>query len=181
VRPAARGRTPSRCAFSLNNPSLSKYLCGEEYGMKDTEIDFIDFESAREYVLAFITTLKKTQKERSVTEEELGLWQRRVTLAEHRSEPVLKRSAEQRVMELKSKCETLMAEERELKRKVDVMKEKLRATKIRSSLRVDADVLLAQMQMLVGEPDTLNDQLRGAEADQALQELKKKMQEEANR
>ena len=40
----------------------------------------------------------------------------------------------------------------------------------------DADALLAQMQMLVGEPDKLKDNLDKEEAEQALQALKKKME-----
>jgi len=143
--------------------------------MRDTEIDFMDFESAREYVLAFITTLKKTQKDRAVAEEELVHWKSRVKLAESRAEPVLKRGAEERVTELQNHCQRLLEEELDLRRKVDVLKEKLKATKIRSSLQVDADALLAQMQMLVGEPDTLQEKLREEEAAQALEALKKKM------
>ena len=143
--------------------------------MRDTDIDFMDFQSAREYVLAFITTLKKTQKQRAVTEEELELWRGRIKLAENRGEPVLKSGAERRVAELEASCQQLHQEELELKRKVDVLKEKLKATKIRSSLQLDADALLAQMQMLVGEPDKLQEELRNTEADQALRALKKKM------
>lgn len=143
--------------------------------MRDTDIDFMDFESAREYVLAFITTLKKTQKQRAVAEEQLEHWRGRIKLAENRGEPVLKRGAQQRVAELEANRQQLHQEELELKRKVDVLKEKLKATKIRSSLQVDADALLAQMQMLVGQPDNLKEQLRNTEADQALQALKKKM------
>ena len=143
--------------------------------MRDTEIDFMDFESAREYVLAFITTLKKTQKDRAVAEEELVHWKNRVKLAESRAEPVLKRGAEERVTELQNHCQRLLEEELDLRRKVDVLKEKLKATKIRSSLQVDADALLVQMQMLVGEPDTLQEKLREEEAAQALEALKKKM------
>jgi phage shock protein A len=137
----------------------------------------MDFESAREYVLAFITTLKKTQKQRAVIEEELEHWRGRVKLADSRGEPVLKRGAEQRVAELEAGSRKLHQEELELKRKVDVLKEKLKGTKIRSSLQVDADALLAQMQMLVGEPDKLKEDLRNTEADHALQALKKKMGE----
>ena len=148
--------------------------------MRDTEIDFMDFESARDYVLAFITTLKKTQKERAVAEEELVHWQNRVKLAESRGEPVLKRGAEERVTELHNRCQRLLEEELDLKRKVDVLKEKLKATKIRSSLQVDADALLAQMQLLVGERDTLLEELREEEAVQALEALKKKMGEGGN-
>jgi hypothetical protein len=135
----------------------------------------MDFESAREYVLAFITTLKKTQKQRAIAEEELDHWRGRVKLADSRGEPVLKQGAEQRVAELEAHSQQLLQEELDLKRKVDVLKEKLKATKIRSSLRVDADALLAQMQMLVGEPDQLKENLRNEEAEQALQALKKRM------
>jgi hypothetical protein len=143
--------------------------------MRDTDIDFMDFEPAREYVLAFITTLKKTQKQRAVAEEQLEHWRGRVKLAEARGEPVLKRGAQQRVAELEANCQQLGQEELELKRKVDVLKEKLKATKIRSGLQVDADALLAQMQMLVGQPDELQEQLRNTEAEQALRALKNKM------
>jgi phage shock protein A len=145
--------------------------------MEDTDIDFLDFESAREYVLAFITTLKKTQKERAVTEEELSHWQGRVKLADSRGEPVLKRTAEQRVSELESRCHRLRQEELDLKLKVDVLKEKLNAVKMRSGLRVDTDALLAQLQMLAGEPAVLEETLRNTEAEQALQALKRKMSE----
>jgi len=148
--------------------------------MRDTEIDFMDFESAREYVLAFITTLKKTQRDRAVAEEELTHWRSRVKLADSRAEPVLKRGAEDRVAELQSQCQRLLEEELDLKRKVDVLKEKLKAAKIRSSLQVDADALLAQMQMLVGEPDTLKEKLRDVEAAQALEALKRKMGQGGN-
>ena len=145
--------------------------------MEDTDIDLLDFESAREYVLAFITTLKRTQKERAVTEEELSHWQGRVKLADSRGEPVLKRSAEQRVSELESRCHRLRQEELDLKLKVDVLKEKLNAVRIRSGLRVDTDALLGQLQMLAGEPDVLEENLRSTEAEQALQALKRKMSE----
>ncbi|MBN2551148.1 MAG: hypothetical protein JXB06_00200 [Spirochaetales bacterium] len=143
--------------------------------MRDTDIDFMDFESAREYVLAFITSLKKTQKQRAVAEQELDHWRSRVALADSRGEPILKRSAEQRVAELEAHRHRLLQEELDLKVKVDVLKEKLKTSKIRSSLRVDAEALLAQMQMLVGEPDSLSEKLRDTEAAQALKALKEKM------
>ena len=143
--------------------------------MRDTDIDFMDFQSAREYVLAFITSLKKTQKQRAVAEQELDHWRSRVALADSRGEPVLKRSAQQRVAELEAHRQKLLQEELDLGRKVDILKEKLKTAKIRSSLRVDAEALLAQMQMLVGEPDSLSEKLRDTEAEQALKALKEKM------
>ncbi|MBN1835324.1 MAG: hypothetical protein JW820_05700 [Spirochaetales bacterium] len=142
--------------------------------MSDTDIDFMDYETAREYVLAFITALKQTQKERAVAQEELELWERRVRLAESRGEPILKRGAEERVRELRDRAARLLQEETAMRGKSDVLKEKLGQLKIRSSLRVDADALLAQLQMVVGPPDTLGEALREVEASQALEELKRK-------
>ncbi len=147
----------------------------EEEPVSDTDIDFMDPQAAREYVLAFITTLKRTQKERGITEEELHLWEGRVKLAESRGEPILKRGAEQRVAELKAKEHRLLLEESQLLRQVDVLKEKLQSIRIRGSLRVDVDRALAQLQMLAGEPDRLEEQLRGEAASQQLEELKRKM------
>jgi hypothetical protein len=143
--------------------------------MLDTDIDFMDLDSARQYVLAFITTLKSTQRERAVTEEELAMWQRRVKLAAGRSEQVLQKAAEDRVAELAAKQARLLGEEAQLKRKVDVLKEKLGMLRVRSSMTVDADALLAQLSMLAGEPDTLKQGLKEQEARAALEELKRKM------
>jgi hypothetical protein len=143
--------------------------------MLDTDIDFMDLDSARQYVLAFITTLKSTQRERAVTEEELAMWQRRVKLAAGRSEQVLQKAAEDRVAELAAKQARLLGEEAQLKRKVDVLKEKLGMLRVRSSMTVDADALLAQLSMLAGEPDILKQGLKEQEARAALEELKRKM------
>jgi len=145
-------------------------------GMSDTDIDSLDYEAAREYVVAFIAALKRIQKERAIAQEELQLWEHRVRLAESRAEPVLKRGAEERVRELRARTDRLLDEEASMRRKSDVLKEKLGRVKIRSSLRVDADALLAQLQMLAGEPDTLGEALRDAEASQALEELKRKLE-----
>jgi hypothetical protein len=143
--------------------------------MSDTDIDFLDYEAAREYVVSFIAALKRAQKERAIAQEELALWERRVKLAESRAEPILKRGAEERVRELRAKTGRLLDEEASMRRKVDVLKEKLKALKVRSAMSVDADALLAQLQMLAGEPDTLSEALRDAEASQALDQLKRKL------
>jgi hypothetical protein len=141
----------------------------------DIDIDFMDYPSAREYVLNFITTLKKTQKDRGILQEELHLWESRVKLAEERGEPVLQRGAQERVDEIKATSAQLLAEEQDLKRKISILKDKLKFIKTRSSLSVDADALLAQMQMVVGEEDTVAKELEDQEAQAALDELKDKL------
>ncbi len=140
----------------------------------DTDIDFMDYESARDYVLNFITTLKKTQKERSIALEELSLWKNRAGLAEMRGEPALKKGAEERVAEFEARNGLLLEEEKDLNRKISILKEKLKVIKIRPTLSVDA--LVSQIE-IDGE-DLLDKQIKEEEAKQALDALKKKMEQE---
>ncbi len=142
--------------------------------MPDTDIDFLDQASAREYVLSYLAALRQTQKQRAIAEEELALWVHRVKVAENRGEPQLRKSAEQRAAEARAQVERMRAEERDLRRKASVLKEKLQVLRIRASLSVDADALLAQLQMLAGAPDRLSAELKEQEAQSALEELKKK-------
>jgi hypothetical protein len=62
----------------------------------------------------------------------------------------------------------------ELRRKVTVLKDKLTRLRMTGGRLVDADLLLAQLQMLVGKKDGLSDAMKREEANAALDELKKK-------
>jgi VIT1/CCC1 family predicted Fe2+/Mn2+ transporter len=142
--------------------------------MPDTDIDSLDYGSAREYVLAFLTTLKQTQREQAIAQEELSLWAHRVKLAGNRGEPQLKKTADGRVAELRERTSRLTGEEGELKRKVAALKQKLQVLRQQASFTVDADALLAQLRMVTGEPETLSRAVREQEAQAALEQLKSK-------
>jgi len=141
----------------------------------DTDIDSLDYGSAREYVLSFLVTLKQTQRQRAIAEEELFHWEHRVKLAESRGEPVLKKTAGERAAELRERTARLAGEERELKRKVAVLRQKLLILRGRASFAVDADALLAQLTMLAGEPGSLDQAMKEQEAQAALEELKRRL------
>jgi phage shock protein A len=146
--------------------------------MLDTDIEGLNPEDATQYVLAFITTLRKTEKEIQRVKEETALWRRRVSLAAEKGETGLSLKAQGRVAELEASLGTLEGEEAELKAKVSVLKRKL--VGIRSVLprTVDVDLLLAQLRILAGEKDELSASMRDEEAKAALEELKKKMKGE---
>jgi phage shock protein A len=141
----------------------------------DTDIDSLDDGSAREYVLAFLAARKQTQRERAVAEEELGHWEHRVKLAGSRGEPLLKKTAEERVTELRQRTARLAGEERELGRKAAVLRQKLQVLRLRASFTVDADALLAQLRLVTGEPDPVERAAREQEAQAALDELKRNL------
>jgi phage shock protein A len=142
----------------------------------DTDISGMEPEAAKEYVLAFITTLKTTRRQKQAALEEKKLWQERVSLAQSKQEAELALKAGRRVEEIQAKIATLENEERELEPKVDVLKEQLLRLVRTPQMSVDAEGLLAQLQMLVGEPDTVAESFKHEEANIELEKLKKKMQ-----
>ena len=142
--------------------------------MLDTDIDGLDPVQASEYVLAFVTTLKRTEKALAEASEDTNLWTRRVALARSKGDEGLAAQAQARLSDATAKQSQLEADLADLRRKVVVLKDKLVRLKMTGGRRVDTDLLLAQLQMVVGEKDTLGDAMKHAEADAALDELKKK-------
>ena len=142
--------------------------------MLDTDIEGLDPAQASQYVLAFITTLKQTEKALAAAQEDTNTWTRRVTLARTRGDEGLAAQAQARLSDAtanQSKVETELAD---LKGKVAVLKDKLVRLRMTGTRLVDADLLLAQLQMIVGKKDELGDAMKKEEASAALDELKKK-------
>jgi phage shock protein A len=147
--------------------------------MPDTDLEGLDPQQATEYVLAFITTLKQTEKALSAAEEDVNLWTRRVTLARSSADEGLAAQAQARLSNAVAKKAGLETELADLRAKVSVLKEKLKMVRMRGGRLVDTDLLLAQLEMVVGPRDELGKTMKSAEADAALDDLKKKMQDPA--
>ncbi len=143
--------------------------------MIDTDIEGLGPKEASEYVLAFITTLKQTEKAVSAAEEEVSLWTRRVALARSKGDEGLATQAQARVDEAAAKKAGLDSELSDLKAKVAVLKEKLARLRMTGGRLVDVDLLLAQLEMVVGKKDELASAMKEEETKAALDELKKKM------
>ena len=146
--------------------------------MLDTDLEGLGPREASAYVLAFITTLKQTQKALAAAEEESSLWMRRVTLARTKGDEALASQAQARQSDAVAKQATLETELADLKAKVSVLQEKLTRIRMMGVKLVDADLLLAQLEMITGKRDELAHTMKREEASAALDELKKKMQED---
>jgi phage shock protein A len=144
--------------------------------MLDTDIEGMDPAQAAEYVLAFVTTLKQTEKSLSEAVEETATWNRRVALARSRGEEGLAAQAQARASDALARQTGLEAELADLKAKVVVLKDKLARLKMTGGRLVNTDLLLAQLLMAAGEKDALGEAMKSQEADAALDELKKKNQ-----
>jgi hypothetical protein len=143
--------------------------------MLDTDLEGMNPQQASEYVLAFITTLKQTEKAVFAAEEEANLWTRRVALAQTKGDAGLTAQAQARLSDAVAKKARLETELADLKSKVGVMKEKLIRIRMMGGRLIDTDLLLAQLQMVVGPKDELAGKMKIEETDAALDALKKKM------
>jgi len=142
--------------------------------MLDTDLDGLNPQEAAEYVLSFITTLKKTEKDLALAGDDVTLWAGRVSLAREKGETALADQAQTRLNEAQVKKTRLGTEAGELRAKVSVLKEKLVKIRMLGTRSVDTDLLLAQLQMLAGEKDVLKEKFKEQEAAQKLDELKRK-------
>jgi phage shock protein A len=146
--------------------------------MDDTDLSGMTPEEAREYVLAFIKSLKETQRQRQELAAALDLWKGRVELAQRESRPDLAEQASTRLAGIREDLTRLEQEEAGLNAKVEILKDNLKQLPPGWRPSVDADVLLAQLEMLVGERDETSEQIQELQVQSKLEELKRKMQDD---
>ena len=140
----------------------------------DTDLSGMTPEAAREYVLAFIKSLKETQRQRDKLTEELDLWVKRVELAEKENRTDLVQQARIRLENIRVDVARLDQEQEVLKRKVDVLKENLKGLPVGFQPTVDAEQLLVQLEMVVGERDETEEKFQEMKVQSKLEELKLK-------
>ena len=143
--------------------------------MEDTDLNGLDYQSAKEYVLLYITTLKKTDREIAKALSELRKWENRVKLVSEKGKDDLREIAEHKAEETKDMVKALNAERNELIVKVEHLKRNLLRVKADPEYSVDADKLLAEFQILLGEEDTTVKRIKELEIDKSLDTLKEKL------
>lgn len=147
----------------------------------DTDISGLSAADAQAYALEFMTALKALERELAALGDELGVWSRRLELAAAKGAAELEAAARAKVDELTARKAGLDAERAELAAKVARIRERLPLAAA-SERSVDADLLLAQLQMETGEalggpsPGTESD-IAALGSDDALAALKKKLAE----
>jgi len=143
----------------------------------DVDLRGMEPEAAQEYVLGFIRSLKETQRQKARYLEDLERWRERVKIAQKAGRADLTQTAEERVRDLDEQVGRLTAEEAELASKVKRLKENLKTLEHGFRPSVDAELLQANLDMLVGETDATERKFEDQEAEAALEELKKKLQD----
>lgn len=151
--------------------------------MDDTDLSGLDPAAAREYVHGFVTTLRLTVKRRQQLEAERKTWEERVRRAAAAGDDRLRDAARERLRRVQEDCGRVAAEETELGAQVEVLQRQLRRLRATGGpATVDTEQLLAQLQEMVGDHDTLKEDLDRLSAEQRaaaeLESLKRRMRPE---
>ncbi len=147
--------------------------------MDDIDLSGLGADDAKAYIFEFVTTLKSTEMELARIKTDLDLWTKRLELAVSKGAAELQAAASAKVSEISAKFAVLEGERDSLRYKVSRLKEKLPMVGM-SERSVDADLLLAEMQMATGEAmggiSAASDAgLKALDADSALESLKRKI------
>lgn len=150
--------------------------------MDDSDLSGLDPAAAREYVHGFVTTLRLTVKRRQQLESERQTWEDRVRRAAAAGDDRLRDAARDRLRRVQEDCGRVAAEEAELRPQVEVLQRQLLRIRATATTTVDTEQLLAQLQEMVGEHDTLKEDLDRLSAEQRaaaeLESLKRRMRPE---
>ena len=147
--------------------------------MDDTDLNGLDPAAARDYVHGFVTTLRLTVKRRQQLASERQTWEERVQRAVAAGDDRLRDAARDRLRRVQEDFGRVVAEEAELRAQVEVLKRQLLRIRATAATTVDTEQLLAQLQEMVGEHDTLKEDLDRLSAEQRaaaeLESLKRRM------
>ncbi len=144
----------------------------------DLDLSRLDARGAREYVLAFIKTLKETEHRRGALEGELRVWTERAALARSHGREDLGAAADARAASLRQQLAGVQGEEEHLKGQVSALKERLKL-KLHGEIErsVDSEKLEADLEMLVGGDAALESKLESARAESEADDLRKRPRE----
>ncbi len=130
--------------------------------MDDKEFLALDLEGAKEYMLAYATSMKRYEQDIAAARKEAELWTSRVALAASRGMAELKAGAAAKAEELAAKIAALESERAGLAAELARLRERLPYIKARER-SVDPDRLLAELRLMTGELLSDTDEAQGVE------------------
>ncbi len=134
--------------------------------------------SLAEEVYHYTLTVKRYTMDIRKLEEEKEKWENRINIASKQNRSDLESEAIIRRDEIVNKIEGLKLERDQIVTELGALKRRLETLKNSPEPSVDADLLLQQLNMVVGERDKLDEQFKEQETENALEQLKRKIKEE---
>lgn len=136
---------------------------------------FVNSKKDKEYLITIKTEYNILEKKYISAREELNKWEERITLAEKKEKPGLKKEAEGQAEQIRSKIKYLTDQLTGLK--ADVEQAIITIRKSPQQLSIDPEKLLAEMEGLIGNGVAmdLEKDLNEINVDNELERLKKEM------
>ncbi len=146
----------------------------------DSDLHGLDPAAAREVVAGYLQSAQELRRQLQSARDQEALWRKRTVLARQAGDIELAQRAEARLQEARAVCEKLTAEEFELSVVIDRLKAELKRLQAAPALSgIDAELLLADLRSISGEPDPTADALKELQTEQELRELKRRLQGES--
>lgn len=146
----------------------------------ETDLSGMDIASAKEYVTAYITTLRQTQNKIKELTDEHAIWEKRASFARERGREDLAAAAEIKATEISGILNSQKNEEKELAVKVSKLLENMKKLKSVFIPTVDAERLQAELEMITGERDDVAEKIKEEETLAELEKLKQKMNDDGS-
>ena len=153
---------------------------GTSFGDVDSDlmIDDLSYQDAKEYVMRFLITEKKTEKLLSEKQQEFNTWNERLAFAKKSGTPEQIEMVERELHALIRERDQLVAEREALHRKNIILKEKLQSKAQEAGIPSSsyAEQLLADLEDLSDvEEYKLKEAMKEQEAEDELAKLKAKL------
>ena len=146
----------------------------------DFDLDGLSKEEARAYVARFIQSLQLARTQRTEKEEEYEKWKARARLAVERGDTSLAEAAIRRAEDTGKSLASIKRDVHDLEFKVTELKRRLGNIQQQPEMSVNADALLEQLQSVVGTDHETSEGIAEAEAEVALEALRKKMESDGD-
>ncbi len=145
----------------------------------DLDLHGLSPAQAREYTAQFVANMKELEKKRGELKQQFETWEQRVRLAKQHGKDDLVQQAMQRLKDISERHRELGREKRDLEVKVTLLKQRLRELERQPRLSINANALLEQLEQVVGSEHHLKESISRVEADDKLEELRRKMNEQS--
>ncbi len=144
----------------------------------DIDLHGLTAAQAREYTLQFVANMKELENRRQDLRRRFESWEHRVKLARENQRIDLVQEAIDKLEEITRRYQELGREKRELEVKVALLKQRLRRLEREPQKTVNAEALLEQLEQVAGSDQHLKEKISRMEADDKLDELRRKLTEE---
>jgi phage shock protein A len=138
----------------------------------ETDLSDMDYETAHNYVVSYITEFKEIQKKTQSLLDEKKIWEDRHKLAVDKNKSDLAGQALEKIKDIDEKKVKYVDRGLELKVIIEILKDQLNKLSVSSTNQFDAEKILAELQLMSDDAFIINKDITDIEIQDQLDKLK---------